>query len=599
MLSMNIGYMTGTPADETVYRLSLDEPLVVTVTGENGTSFCMPDGTATADVMGGLEPYSYLWSNGGTTSTISNLTAGTYSVTVTDANSSTATGNVVITSPSPIIVNAESTDESFFNGHDGTASSFPTGGTSPYTYLWSNGSNQSMISGLAPGVYTVTVTDQSDCTSSQSVTVNAFGCPEITLESSIHNVSCFGLCDGSITIVHVFGGSAPFNYDWGPLGETTASVSDLCVGNYSVTITDNNGCIVIGSFEITQPEILLANAGSTNETISGQNDGTAWAAPSGGTVPYLYHWSTGSMDSLIINLSPGSYTVTITDNNLCTATGTVVVDSAACTLIPQIVNNLCFQNCEGSIEITLLNAVSPVSYIWSNGSSESSIDSLCASSYSVTATDALGCIVSATYTVTEPPQLSANAASSNQSAPGFNDGAAWAVPSGGTPPYFYNWNNGSTDSLITNLSIGLYTVTVTDDHGCADVQSVLVEGFPCSGIIESGQSNITCFDDCDGSAGVAVIGGIGPTTYLWNTGDTTSYLENLCPGTYSITINDEGQNCMSLQVFEITQPDELIVNIDQVVNITDSTSGSISVTAQGGILPYTFLWTGPTILLIR
>ena len=168
-LSLSDITIEGVPEEGTVYRLSLELPLDVTVTGQNGNSTCDPNGSATATPSGGTEPYSYLWSNDEVTQTILFLDAGTYTVTVTDADGNTATGSVTITNASPLNPNAFATDETFVDGNDGTASSAAFGGTSPYSFLWSNGGTTQTITNLEPGLYTVTVTDNSNCTAFQSV----------------------------------------------------------------------------------------------------------------------------------------------------------------------------------------------------------------------------------------------------------------------------------------------------------------------------------------------------------------------------------------------------------------------------------------------
>ena len=244
VLSASEGTIEGTPSAGTVYRLSLELPVDVTVTGQNSTSTCQPNGTASAEATGGVEPYSYLWNTTETDPSISFLDAGTYTVTVTDADGSTATGSVTITNVSPINPNAGATDETSVDGNDGTATSSAFGGSPPYSFEWSNGGTTQTITNLEPGIYTVTVTDSEDCFALQSVIVGAFGCPEIILDVDILNATCFGACDGEIDMT-VTGGSAPYVYIW---SNRSSSQDDfgLCAGVYTVTIRDAVGCSVNG-----------------------------------------------------------------------------------------------------------------------------------------------------------------------------------------------------------------------------------------------------------------------------------------------------------------------------------------------------------------
>lgn len=591
-LSMSDVTIEGTPAEGTVYRLSLELPLDVTVTGQNGNSTCDPNGSATATPSGGTEPYSYLWSNDEVTQTILFLDAGTYTVTVTDADGNTATGSVTITNASPLNPNAFSTDETFVDGNDGTASSAAFGGTSPYSFLWSNGGTTQTITNLAPGLYTVTVTDISNCTAFQSVIVGAFGCPEITFDIITQEASCFGACDGEIDL-EVVGGSAPYTYIWSN-GLSTQDAQGLCAGDYTVTILDADGCTASGGpFVVEEPTAISVNAGSTDESGPDTNDGTAWAAPSGGVPPYAYAWSNGSVDSLITGLAPGEYTVVVTDAHLCTANDTVTVDPFTCYLTAVITHNTCYQSCDGRIEVTLVNAVEPVTYFWNNGNTTPVIDSLCAGTFGLVASDASGCSAIASYSVEQPGEIEVNGGSTDETSTGLGDGTAWAAPTGGTLPYSYLWSNNSTDSLITNLVPGTYTVTVTDANNCQATGSVEVNPFACEGLVQSGFFNPTCNGNCSGAAGAVLLGGVGPVTYVWSTGDTTNNITNLCAGVYELTITDVGQNCISIEIFDLVAPDTMVLTIDQIIHYNNLTAGIISITVSGGTQPYIYNWAGP------
>jgi hypothetical protein len=590
-LSVNPTLLTGTPADGMVYRLYISIPIELTVTGQNATSFCNPNGSASVTATGGSEPYTYHWNTGATTSSIINLNSGTYSVTVTDADGSSATGSVTITNVNPLDLTVSSTDETGVGANDGTAEVQASGGLTPYTYLWSNGETTSSIENLAPGVYTVVVTDASACTAEGSVSINAFGCPDLVLEVSMVNVTCFGECNGSISVLQIGQGTAPFTFNWNN-GSTTPNIQNLCAGDYAVTVIDANGCIVIGNYIVTQPSQFIVSAGSTNESLQNQNDGTAWAIPSGGTTPYSYEWSNGSMDSLTINLSAGIYTVTVTDGHQCTASQAVTIAAGPCGIVEsEIVNPACFGDCNGSIALAFINNFPPITYVWSTGDNTSMISALCAGVYTVTVSDNAGCIISNTFTVQDPSALLTNGGGSDETIVG-NDGTAWVTPTGGTPPYSYLWDNGSTDSLIVNLSPGEYFVTVTDAHGCEAGESIVVNAFSCIAGVQFGFLPISCFGVCDGAIAISVIGGIGPFTYEWDTGDTTTSLVNLCAGNYQVVVADQGQGCTSTSSFDLAQPAALNAVTDEVIPLTDSTETAINITANGGTLPYTYLWSG-------
>jgi hypothetical protein len=272
----------------------------------------------------------------------------------------------------------------------------------------------------------------------------------------------------------------------------------------------------------------------------------------------------------------------------------VTVDSFGCSILEvQIIDNSCFGECDGSITLVLINAVDPVTYTWSNGDSTAVVDSLCAGNYSVTATDAEGCTVTASVIVSEPDEVQANLVTTDETGPLAADGTASVSPTGGVAPYIIAWSTGSSDSTITGLAPGIYFVAIQDAVGCVDFQVFQINQFPCMGSLEAVPTNASCFEACDGAASVAVIGGIGPFTYEWSQGDTLADVMGLCAGLYDVTITDEGQNCVGVVSIFISEPDELEVSIDNITHITDSTSSSVSITVTGGTPPYTYEWFTP------
>ncbi len=356
------------------------------------------NGTATVTPGGGAGTFTYAWSNGGNTASISNLAAGTYTVTVTDGENCSATATATVTQPNILLANAAATAETSNGANNGTASAAPTGGTPAYTYLWNNGDTTAAISNLAPGNYTVTVTDANSCTAVQTVTVNSFNC-NITATISATNVTCNGANNGSAT-ANVTGGAQPITYNWSNSG-TTQTISNLSPGAYSVSILDGNGCPAVLTTNITEPPILTANATATAETSQGANDGTATAQPTGGTTPYSYAWNNGGTTATITGLAPGSYTVTVTDENDCTTTQTVVVNSFNCTATANIsaINVSCPGGSDGQATVTLNGGTLPFDYLWSNGDTTATTSNLTADTYSVSVTDADNCVISQSVTI--------------------------------------------------------------------------------------------------------------------------------------------------------------------------------------------------------
>jgi len=253
----------------------------------------------------------------------------------------------------------------------------------------------------------------------------------------------------------------------------------------------------------------------------------------------------------------------------------------------------CFASCDGSITITGIGqGTAPFTYLWGDSSMMPSILNLCAGDYTVTVTDANGCVITENYPLASPLELLVNADSTNENGQNQNNGTAWATPVGGTLPYSYVWNNGSTDSLMINLSPGTYLVTVTDAHGCTAMDSTQVNAF-CTGHTEGSMQNNSCFDTCQWSITSFVVnGGAGPFSYLWSNGDTTeTSIDSLCPGQYGVTIQDTG--CIYTSSFEIIQPEAIIAVVDSIINLTDTTATAISISVVSGPPPYFFSWYGP------
>jgi hypothetical protein len=425
------------------------------------------NGTATATPNGGTNPYTYLWNNGQATQNISGLTAGTYSVTITDFKGCTATASYTVTEPPVMNVTCTSTDATTNGGSDGTASVTASGGTPPYTYLWNTGATTSSISGLVAGTYSVTVTDAKGCTAECSTTVNEPGC-NLSATADGTPVSCHDGSDGTATATPT-GNNGAVTYLWSN-GATTQTISGLSAGTYTVTITDAVNCTAIASYTVTEPPVMDLTCSSTDATTNGGSDGTASVTASGGTPPYTYLWNTGATTSSISGLVAGTYSVTVTDAKGCTDQCTATVDEPDCNLSASADGTpvSCHGGNNGTATATPTGNNGAVTYLWSNGATTQTISGLSAGTYTVTITDAVNCTATASYTVTEPPVMDVTCSSTDVTTNGGSDGTASVTASGGTPPYTYLWNTGATTSSISGLVAGTYSVTVTDAKGCTD-----------------------------------------------------------------------------------------------------------------------------------
>lgn len=454
-------------------------------------------GSATIIAAGGSPPYTYLWNTGATTASITNKAAGTYTVTVTDSAAASVPKTIIISQPAAVLSASQSqTDVSVFGGSNGAASVTPSGGTSPYTYLWNTGATTSGITGLIAGSYSVTITDFNGCTLVKNFTITQ---PvDLTASQVSTNVGCFGASTGTAGVT-ASGGTAPYTYLWDH-GPTTASVTSLAAGNYSVTITDAALDTVVKNFTITQPVAALsATQNQTNVDCRGNSTGSATVVAANGTAPYTYLWSGGGTSATKTGLAAGAHSVTITDANGCTLVKnfTITQPAAVLSATPSQTNILCYGASTGQASVVAAGGTTPYTYAWSGGGTSSSKTGLAAGAHSVTITDANGCQLVQNFTLTQPTQLTASSFYSDVTVVGASDGTASVTPSGGTPSYTYLWSTSATTSGITGLAPGSYYVDITDANGC-----VLRVNFTISNALAAGEFAYTIPSTNQTSAGV-------------------------------------------------------------------------------------------------
>ncbi len=565
--------------------------LTLNVTATNASHCGAADGSVLATpVSGGNPPFTYLWSNGVTTPGQSNLTVGAYTVTVTSAQGCTASGTATVTEPQTLNVSLTGSSTICGSNNDGTLTANVVYGTAPYTFAWSNGGNTQTLTNLPPGTYTVTVTSVQGCTGSATKVIT--GIPEINLSGSITNIQCFGSNTGSIS-ASATGGAPPLSFLWNT-GANTQNLNNLAPGTYTLTVTDNAGCSKTQAFTITAPAPL--NLGFNTSGGSCGSNGSATVMVTGGISPYTYLWNNGETTATINNLAPGTYTVTITDANNCTATGSTNIQAYPQTNITVSANNTsCNGTANGSATASVTGGTAPFQYLWSNNATTATISNLSPGTYSVTVTDANGCTQSGSATVMAGPGLNVNIVAPTYICTG-ETGTATANVSGGNAPYTYVWSDGQTTQTAVNLQPGTYSVTATDADGCFGSSTVtLLPGGNFT--VNANVVHVSCFGLANGSISLSVNGGISPYSYLWSTGATTASVNNLSPGTYSVTVTD-GSNCEVVQSHTVTQPALLTVSLN-ANNGNCITLGTISATVGGGTAPFTYNWssgqTTPTI----
>jgi gliding motility-associated-like protein len=560
------------------------------------------DGAIDVNVSGGVSPYTYAWSNGATTQDLSGLTAGTYVLTATDAVGCTYVDSATVTEPTLLVASINGqTDVACNGGNTGAIDLGVTGGTATYTYAWSNGATTEDISGLAVGTYTVTVTDANGCSATASATITESPSLVIDLDQII-DVSCNGLTNGTI-FLNISGGTPSYIFSWtgpGTYVATTQNISGLGAGTYNVTVTDAAGCTANGTFTVNEPATLTASAAPDNVvSCYGGNDGSITLTVSGGTTAYAFIWSNGATTQNISGLTAGTYDVTVTDANNCTATA-----SATVTEQPQLVVSLngsndvsCNGGNDGDIDIAVSGGVSPYTYTWSNGATTEDLTGLSAGTYDVTVTDANNCTATGSFTIGEPTLLVATIDGQNNVAcNGGNTGAIDLGVTGGTAAYSFAWSNGATTEDISGLTIGTYTVTVTDANGCTAIASATITENDPLQVSATGTTNVSCYGNADGALDIAVTGGVSPYTFVWSNGATTEDVTGLAAGTYDVTVTDAA-GCTGTGSFTIAEPNELTIEATaDNVSCDGGANGAADLLVGGGTLPYSFSWSnGSTI----
>jgi hypothetical protein len=472
---------------DVVSLYTINQPAAITIGfTQAGTILCNGVGTVdlTAIPANGQAPYSGVWSTGAVGLNLDDVGAGTYTITVTDNLGCTATGNTTVNQPALLVVTVSTTDETSAGANDGTATATPTGGTGALTYAWSNGGSTSTITGLAPGQYTVTVTDANGCTSTASGQVDAFGCAlDVTLGPDA------SICLSGIVVLTptVTGATGAVGYIWST-GENSSTIAVGAAGEYCVTVTDEAGCQDADCITVTIIDGPVLNCPVTNESAPGANDGAIGCE----TNPGLdYVWSNGATTPAITGLSPGIYCVTATDLATGCSTDTCfTVQAGNCQLIITsiITDVLCNADNSGSVAVNVMNGTPPITFAWSNGDTDANLNNVVAGTYSVTISDAANCIEIREYTVNQPDPLTITLDSIHL-ASDFPSGAIFITVNGGNDPYVYAWSgdNGQIGSNedFTDLDMGTFAVVVTDANGCtASIDSIFVD------LIESVGPNI-------------------------------------------------------------------------------------------------------------
>lgn len=549
-------------------------------------------------MTGDFPPFTYLWSNGATTQDINTVAAGVYTVDITDAQSCTYTETVTLSNSAGVTLTSTIQNQLCAGTNTGSIDLTVGSGTPPITYLWNTGATTQDISNLAPGTYSVTVTDGNSCLSTLSATINAI--TGISITGTILNENC-GDQEGEIDI-SLLGGNAPYTFLWSN-GMTTEDVTDLTQGSYTVTATDANGCQQNSTFQIINlvgnciPNCNLSVTTSLlNDETCGNANGAIGLNISTTNAPYTILWNTGATTSQINNLSAGNYSVTVTDNIGCSTSQNFTITNQTGTLAisgSSVTNEVC-GNGQGAVNITVSGGSQPYSFSWTNGATTEDISNLFASTFTVTVTDANGCSLNQSFVVqNQSGTLAQTYGNAMDETCGNGNGSIDIAIAGGQQPYTYNWSNLTTTQDQVNISAGSYTCTITDAAGCQITTPTYIVN-NLSGTLAITNVNVDneiCGNN-NGEILITVTGGTSPITYLWNTGATTPGISSLDNGTYSCTVTDAtGCETSTGNTIVLDDPGTLqVVSVNVTNEICNNNDGIINLTVSGGTGPVSYLW---------
>jgi hypothetical protein len=517
--------------------------------------FGTPTGSIDLTVAGGVPGYTYSWSGGQTTQDLTGIVGGQYTVTVQDSNGCLYADTVLVGQPLSALTLTQTTTNISCNGlSDGYINLIVSGGTPGYSYLWDNGATTQDLSNVPAGSYSVVVTDANGCTGSLTVLVTQPSAL-VGVTGVANDILCHGAATGSIAAQGT-GGTGVYTYLW-TNGSTAATLSGVSAGIYGVTVSDNNGCSASQSWTLSQPTPITLQSTNTNILCYGQTSGSISTSASGGVTPYTYSWTNNLTGPTIVNQPAGPYFVTVTDGNGCSATfsDTIYQPQSALTLTTVVTDNICFGVNAGSIDNTVTGGTAPYSYQWNTGAQTQDLQNLLAGTYSVTITDANGCLITGSMTVAQPPQsMTATETHVNVSCYGGSNGSINLTVTGPGFPFTYLWSTGETTQDIDTLSAGIYNVTITDDDGCTLLQSINISQ-PVSGMnVQSIITNVNCFGAQTGAIAVTVTGQTPPFQYSWSNGAGSANLNNIIAGNYILTVIDNNgcQTIDTLQMYRVT-----------------------------------------------
>ncbi|HRP82288.1 MAG TPA: gliding motility-associated C-terminal domain-containing protein, partial [Flavobacteriales bacterium] len=592
------------------------DPLVVDAQINEVSCAGQCDGSIALNTTGGTGPYQYAWTpeppaGQQGSAVINGLCGGAYTVLVSDGNNCSVDLNYTVQEPAAITI-VPATTPSHCAVCDGTATVTVSGGTGTISVEWSDQNGPvgtgNTLTGLCAGVYTATATDASGCTAVATVALQDADGEVIGAVDG--QTTCGNTCDGTVAVTYNCT-DAPCTVAWFNMdGDALASqdtLGGLCTGDYLVQVVNASGCLSLDTAHVAPAQQILPNLSTTPTACHGSCDGTATVGPTGGTAPYGYVWTPepggGQNTPQATGLCPGPYAVQVTDANGCSINVQVLITAPApLSVTAQVEQISCAGATDGSITITTGGGTAPYTYAWSpmppNGQGTNQALGLDPGQWTVVLSDSHGCDTTITWEITAPAPVTVVTAVT-QSTCGACDGSANVVPGGGTAPYEVEWLQGGTvagtGETISGLCAGLYTVRITDAHGCMLEQPVPVSDIGGETLATT-DFTLTCPDHCDGEVAVAFDCTQPSCTIAWfdaggnDLNVSTNVLSNLYAGLYFVQVTN-GLGCISMDTASVIAPDPILANLSTTPDSCHgSCNGTATVGPTGGAGGYGYEW---------
>ena len=552
------------------------------------------DAVIVAKVTGGVPPYSYTWSGGLSGDNPKNVGAGNYSVTVTDSKGKARSTEVPVPDARLRIKARQKKPVSAPGKNDATAEVDMETNASGLLIKWDNGEVMAVATQLTAGPHTVTVTDPKGCSATATVTISEKSAPLAVAVSEKEAIKCAGGKTAALS-VQVTGGKGPYKYTWNNPALTGEQPTGVQAGDYQLTVTDAAGVFSTATYSVKQPEPLSVSVQVQSPASLGNTDGKAIAQAKGGSGVFTFKWDNNETAYQAAKLATGQHSVTVTDANGCSATGTVKITENIAPLEVSISVKKVIK-CAGdkaSLVVETNGGKPPFKYSWNNPAANGGQpEDLPAGDYSLTVTDATGGSSTVTFAVLQPDALAATATATAPAATGNADGKATVQVKGGAGGNAFKWDNGETTAAATKLAPGQRSVTVTDANGCVASATVSISEniLPLAASI-SEKSGVKCAGEKTAGLAVQVTGGKGPYKYAWSApalnGDQPSGVQ---AGDYQLTVTD-ATGASSTATVSIKQPEALTATAAVTAPAsTGNTDGKATVQAKGGAGAYAYKW---------